>query len=120
MKLATISSKDIVSTKTMRLDAELNIAVNELKNRAMELEKILAKDMVIERLSALKINDLFFLKPLTTGKACSNEDLIKAIKEYPYIAYAIIERNLAKIEFEANAEAVKTETYKEAVKKLKL
>lgn len=74
METTTVSFKDIMGSKTLRMDAQFHVVVSKVKLRAVQLEKLITKEVILERLSELQTKDLHYLKALTTGNREPDRD----------------------------------------------
>lgn len=107
--------------KYNRMDAGFHIAVNKIAPKVEALQgKITEKD-ALNKILALKTEDLECLDPLTTGnKKPSRAEYIKAAETYPLIAYAMILETIEAIELNAKKEVAEAESYSSAVKGMRI
>ncbi|PPC84659.1 MAG: hypothetical protein CTY38_01015 [Methylotenera sp.] len=119
MEHASISSKQMV--KYGRMDAGFHIAVNKVSEKAEVLSGKISEKEALNRILALKTEDLKCLEPLTTGNnKPGRAEYIKAAETYPLIAYAIILENIAEIEDGAKKGVSEAKAYSENIKSMKI
>lgn len=93
MQVAIVKQSTLA--KFGRWDAQFHIAYDGVKDRVAELEQTLDRDTVIARLNKLTLEFKAPLIPLMRGRRDLNtESATLAIKEYPFIALALIEPTL--------------------------
>jgi hypothetical protein len=94
MKTTTVPSSQIAQYG--RWDAAFHLAVADTKEQAQLLRNRYTADALIAKLSTLSTQDLKALAPLLRGQqqVTSKEALFSAIKEYPFIAFALVQADI--------------------------
>jgi len=79
-----------------RWDAGFHIALDEVKDRVRELKDALTPEEAIERLKVIPLQDKEPLMVLVRGQArvLNTATVDRVSKDYPYLALAIMEKNL--------------------------
>lgn len=107
MKYASVSSSDI--TRFGRMDAGFHIAYQEVQKRVAELEAKFGGDpskalALLERLPTPALECLDVLGTGTTTDISRSKMRRTSCQRYPFIALALVERNLANLRSAAQAE----------------
>lgn len=108
--------------KHNRMDAKFHIIRESVKDRVTELESKFEKSELIHRMLQFKVSDLDFLEPLASyaDKGVNKNSVLKLINNYPYIAYALIEKNITEIQKKAESEVEQTQSYSSMVNRFKM
>jgi hypothetical protein len=119
LKHAVISVSQIA--RYGRMDAGFHIAVHSVAKEAAALEAAGEASKLIAQLAALQTSDLaLVLGDLVTGSASrpGRAQLDKAIKDYPYVAYALVVKERARLIEAAQERLAEHQQYMQALEQL--
>lgn len=118
--IAVVKFSDI--QKHNRMDAKFHIIRESVKDRVAELESKYEKNDLIHRMLQINVDDLDFLEPMASyaDKGVNKNSVLKLINNYPYIAYALIEKNIRDIQEKAESEVEKTQRYSKMLNNFKM
>jgi hypothetical protein len=89
------------------MDPEFHIAVESVKHIVADLKLRYSADALVAKMEALPTEDLSALKPLLWGKQSTSRRpaLQKAMTEYPFIAFALVQASADALLAAAQADA---------------